>query len=83
MIADLQSISYFGNTLLDYVIALSILILGGVVVLWIFKTFVLFAFTPIRHQHHGDLGRFCGLADRVLHDSAGVSGGLSTWRPRL
>ena len=42
MIADLQSISYFGNTLLDYVIALSILILGGVV-LWIFKTFVLFA----------------------------------------
>jgi small-conductance mechanosensitive channel len=42
MVADLQSISYFGNTLLDYVIALGILILGGVV-LWIFKTFVLFA----------------------------------------
>lgn len=40
MIAYLQSMSYFGNSLLDYAVALGIIGVG-VIALWIIKTFVL------------------------------------------
>ena len=43
MIAYLQSLSYFGNTLFDYAVALGT-ILVGVVALWIVKSFVLLSF---------------------------------------
>jgi small-conductance mechanosensitive channel len=43
MLAYLQSLSYFGNTLFDYAVALGT-ILVGVVALWIVKSFVLLSF---------------------------------------
>jgi small-conductance mechanosensitive channel len=59
MLAYLQSTSYFGNSLLDYAVALGTIVVG-VVALWIIKSFVLLALHRLAARTASTWNHFAG-----------------------